>query len=92
MSDSQEETIGDVHAMARQEWKMEQQNQKVLDREWCIVCGRSATEEHSARCHAAGGVLVGPFCSRWCAFAWLDGDWREEHEIEQRRMARRANA
>lgn len=79
----------DLHAKARMEWNLEKQNREVLNTDWCIVCGQSAAEEHPYRCHAAGGVLAGPFCSKWCWSAWLNRDWLEDHETDERRSYRR---
>jgi hypothetical protein len=69
------------------------QNRQKLNREWCIVCGRSAVEEHSARFHAAGGCLCGPFCSETCAYLWLrddrvNGDYPRRHVRESYRHSK----
>lgn len=54
--------------------QMALENRKRINAEWCIVCGHAAVEDHSARFHAAGGCLAGPFCSERCAFHWLRDD------------------
>lgn len=53
---------------------MAHENRKKINSEWCIVCGRAAVEDHSARFHTAGGCLAGPYCSGRCAFLWLRDD------------------
>lgn len=50
------------------------ENRERINEEWCIVCGRAAVEDHSTRFHAAGGALVGPFCSGRCAWHWFRDD------------------
>lgn len=59
-------------------WKAERSlihhNARKRREQWCVVCRRSAVDEHSSRFHAAGGVLSGPFCSETCAFLWLRDD------------------
>lgn len=71
--------------------RVARQNREKLWSEWCIVCGRAAAEDHSARFHAAGGCLAGPFCSQTCAFLWLkddrvsEGEYPREHVRESYR-------
>lgn len=72
-----------------QDAEIARSNRARLETAWCIVCGHAAAEDHPHRFHAAGGCLAGPFCSRWCAFAFLqDGRNSDRAEMRTERRAR----
>ena len=51
-------------------------NQKVRDRDYCLVCCTAVKQDDYKHKYAgAGGVIVGPFCSHDCWSGWLFGDY-----------------